>query len=266
MIKNFKNYNRYTYEDLCWDIINNLSKDIQSQLEEIKIIHNSLEYKEAIKNGDKMDLSKWNLDNNDIQNLDVHDLGLIIPLRRCFLPINGRGQCYISSKLGTCSPLYSLDDDFIDLRNSNFKGNSVIGSLADIFENDHQLTFLYNEDTFDKEYMEFHNKYFLDECAPNELKNFYYNPKEVIVEDEIEEAFIKNLEGNDKKVYKSALRRNELTFEYYLINYKYLHGKYLDRFKISERDKKLISNAEKFGIEEVIKSHIEESNKVKVKK
>ena len=228
---------------------------------DIAVINNSLDYKNAKKNNIKvLDISKWDLTGNDLENLDIKDLGLVVPLDECFYSFHGEKQIYTTGGLGTISPLYSLNDSFVDLRNSNFKGNRVTGSLDnfyDVYRGD-TCSFLYNEDTFDKDFIESHKEYFLDDDAPQELKDFYYNPIKVIERDEIEESFIKINQNKDEKVFVEVLRRPKLTFEYYLTNYKYLHNKYLDRFSMSREDKKLIRMVESTGLDNLINNYIDD--------
>lgn len=233
---------------------------------DVFVIKDEMDYKYAKKNNIKViDISEWDLTGNDIQNLDIEGLGLVVPLDKCFKTY--RGKMKLGDGTNTARPLFTMHDDFIDLRNSNFKGNLVTGNLDNVSYAGDTCTFLYNEDTFDNSFIETHKGYFLDKDAPQELKDFFYNPAIVIKRNSFEEDLFKFNNNREKKIYQEVLKRPVLTFEYYMTNYKYLHNKYLDRFDMSKEDKKLIKKVEKVGLDNLIDSYIDDyKSKTKIKK
>lgn len=218
-----------------------------------RVILDELDYREALENGEKIDVSKWNLKGNDMRHLKIKDLHLFVPIRNCFLPVGG--SC--SSRRYTLTPLINYNDDFIDLRKSDFRGNTVLGSLENIEFNDKEFVYLYNENTFDDDYKSFHHKFFLDKKAPKQLKDFYYNPSIKKVEDihnHIDWCIAKDGTEYIKK-YRDADRYQVLTFDYYLDNYEFLHKKYLDRFKMTKKDYQLIQAVEDMGLNSFMNSY-----------
>ena len=207
-------------------------KDTQKKDKKIGI-KSAQKYKQALENGvTSFDFSNWSLDGDNIENINLENLGLNINLRKVFVPIGG---VIFLSKIAHTKVRRKLGDDFLDLRNSNLKGNNIVGGLEDRIEENGRCSFLYNRDTFDEMYIRFHSKFFLDELAPQELKDKYYNPS--MVEKETQFGIIK------------VMYRQKLTYDEYLKYYEFLHGKYLERFSIDKKDFLLIKLSEVLGLE-----------------
>lgn len=163
---------------------------------------------------DDFDFSKLNLINEDIQNLDLSNLGLDIDLENIFIPSNTDQILYGSFK-----------DDFVFLNNSNLKGNNVFGELKSRLRINEDgsvgrvCNYIYSEDTFDDKYKSEHPEYFLDINAPLELKNKYYNPLVIY-------------EYKNSRVY----HRQSLTYYEFLKYYDFLKDKYIEKFNMSKVD------------------------------
>ncbi|HOZ54013.1 MAG TPA: hypothetical protein PKY25_01600 [Bacilli bacterium] len=205
-----------------------------------QIIIRSLDkYRELLEEGQKdFDFSELDTCGENIQQLDLSNKGLNINLQEIFHPIFGSIK-YFNNIL---QPIGHHGDDFVFLDKANLKGNNVTGELCNFKTGKTVCTFIYSEKTFDYKYMLEHPQYFLSFCAPTELKEKFYNP---LVKTEIVQELFNSEKSNEKEVYY----RQELTFDEYLKYYKSLNGKYLDRFKISEKDYGKIKLIEALGLE-----------------
>ena len=177
-----------------------------------------------------------NTDKKDIQGLDLYNFQRKIDLRKIFIPYD-RESIWIHHK--------KPRDVFIHLNHTNLKENNVIGNLSPIqgIEKNQNLGtayFWYNEDTFDEAYKANYPEYFLDENAPQELKEKYYNPKIINIID---------LDSEDEKEIAEFLERQTLTFKEYIKYYEFLKGKYLGNFKITKKERAEIAFIDYFGIE-----------------
>ena len=208
------------------------------------IIRNLSQYRDLLKDGQtEFDFSRLDMMYEDIQQLDLFNLGLNINLQEIFFPFGGSSKYYDS----ILHPIGSLGDDFIYLNRSNLKGNNVIGDLnnaAEIHRGYKRVcTFIYNDDTFDEEYKKVHPQYFLDDNAPSELREKYYNPL-------VRKEHIPTLLDIDNKEEKIVHYRQHLTFEEFLQYYQFLHGKYIERFRINKLDYNKIKLVEALGLEQ----------------
>lgn len=197
-----------------------------------KIIITSLtQYRSLIEKGyTNFDFSNLDIDFDDIQDINLENRGLDIDLDKIFLPYHGR-VLYHNTVL---CPLFRLGDDFIDLTNSNLKGNNVIGDLKNKYESGPNglvsiCTFIYSENTFDENYKMEHPEFFLDSDAPEKLKDKFYKPAIKIA---------KIPQHSEVFEYQDSLclYRQTLTFDEYQRYYEFLKGKYIERFNISADD------------------------------
>ncbi len=185
---------------------------------------------------DITDLPK-NTDGKDIQDYSLHNLNVEIDLRKIWVPYD-RESIYWHQK---------PRETFIHLQHTNLQGNHVTGNLSPRYgkgpngEDLGRAFFWYSEETFDKEYKENNPEYFLDEGAPPELKDKFYNPKiQLPLENKLTET------EKEKDVF---LERQTLTFKEYIKYYKFLRGKYLGNFKITKKERVEIAFVDYFGIE-----------------
>lgn len=210
---------------------------------EQSIIKNLSEYRDLLKEGQtEFDFSELDINYEDIQRIDLSNLGLNINLQKIFFPFSGSKKDYNN----IFSPLEKIDDDFIYLNNSNLKGNNVIGELTNAIKKGRSTTrvctFIYSDGTFDDVYKETHPQYFLDKNAPSELREKYYNPF-------AKTGYFSTFSDPNGNEEKTLYFRQPLTFEDFLQYYQFLHGKYIDRFKISKLDYSKIKLVEALGLE-----------------
>ncbi len=174
-------------------------------------------------------LSNINIRAYEINKIkDISNLHLKIYLRKYDV------KCYNLDRLVAIKKI-----NYIDLTNACLKGNDIIGDLLPLklFIKTSKrylikkIYFFYNEDTFDEKYKKEHPEFFLSSDAPDELKEMYYNPKEI------------EINGNP------YLIRKELTLENFLKYYKYLKDKSLENFKIKEETKVIIKLIKLFGLD-----------------
>lgn len=202
------------------------------------------------------DFSKFDLEFEDIQNVNLENLNLDIDLRNVFVPYRG------SAKIGNSiiSPVFSSysGDYYLKINNSRLGGNNVTGDLS-LFEGDldcEPVYVWYSEETFDEKYKSQYPQFFISKDAPEELREKYYNPKVIYKEVVDPIAVIYDLEEKHKEI--QSFVRQTLTFDEYLKYYKFLKGKYLGNFSISKQDLLQIEIIEKYGLEhrEEILKHI----------
>ena len=192
--------------DLIWELLFYETEDInilnRKEEEQRKYIKGVISYLKSVR-----------FSYNELENVDLENSNLDINLRK------------ISTK-----ELEHVEygDAFIKINKSNFKGNNIYGDLSPL---NNKIYFWYSEDTFDEAYKSKYNKFFLDDNAPDCLKDKYYNPKMKLVISK----------GKQHIVFEKSC----LTFDEYIDNYEFLKGKYLGNFKISEEDKEKIKSIDK---------------------
>lgn len=105
-----------------------------------KIVVKSLtDYHNLLNQGiTNFDFSEINLKYQDIQNINLENLGLTIDLQEIFFPFSTR------------SGFEKIGDDFIHLEHSNLKGNNITGELCNFIDNGRICVFLYDENTLMK--------------------------------------------------------------------------------------------------------------------
>lgn len=94
----------------------------------------------------------------------------------------------------------------IDLRYRRLKDKKVCGRLTNIDEQRRKVIFVYDEQTFDFDFMASHAEHFLDSEAPEELKVLFYDP--VIFRDG--EYFQKELDYDTYMKYEQWLRDKDI--------------------------------------------------------
>lgn len=231
------------------DINDNFEKEqVFGEKKKIKI-KNLYQYRFFLKKDkSKFDFSELNLESEDIQNIDLENLNLDINLRNVFVPYNASvkvGNNVINSVYNSYS-----GDYFLQLNNSRLGGNNVTGDLT-LFEGilGYEPVYIwYSEETFDYKYKSQYPQFFISKNAPEELREKYYNPIIIYEENNEQIKTISNLEENLKEI--KTLIRQTLTFDEYLKYYKFLKGKYLGNFSISEKDLLQIKIIEKYGLEQ----------------
>lgn len=170
-------------------------------------------------------------------NIRAHEINKIKDISNLHLKIYLRNydvKCYNLDRLVAIKKI-----NYIDLTNACLKGNDIIGDLLPLklfikTSKVHlikKIYFFYNEDTFDEKYKKEHPEFFLSNDAPDELKEMYYNPKEI------------EING------KTYLIRKELTLENFIKYYKYLKDKSLENFNIKEETKAIIRLIKLFGLD-----------------
>lgn len=199
------------------------------------------EYRVALNEGVKdFDFSDLNMDGENIQNLNLENLNLNINLREIFVPYGNALKCgnAIYANWGAVH-----GDCFLHLDKANLKGNQVEGDLS-FFHSEvgSNVYFWYTADTFDDAYKEKYPQYFLDDKAPEYLKNKYYNPNVI--------TKVKPTMFHPDGEEVTYLTRKTLSFEEYMEHYQFLTGKYLGNFSINEIDYVKINIIEKYGLEQ----------------
>lgn len=195
-----------------------------------------------------MDFSKLpkSTDKRDIQNYDLSDLDLNINLRNLWVPFY-REKFHLEGKI-------ERNEVFLHLNHANLKGNNVTGNLSPFYDERYgSVYFWYNENTFDAQYKEEYPEYFLDDKAPQELKDKFYNPK-------IKEVYKGKLK-EEKKEEDFALERQTLTLKEYIKYYPFLRGKYLGNFKIEKTERAKIAFIDYFGLKNA-KEKLEKLSKI----
>ena len=238
------------------DTYDYLTKEVSEQQKDKEIslpikVKNLTEYRQLLKSySDKdLDLSECDFEFEDIRNLNLENKGLNIDLRKLFVPYGG------SIKYGNniLRGIGQLGDVFLDLRKTNLRGNSIIGDLdtyttTGAYGREDVYT-TYSKDTFDEEYIKSYPEFFLNDNAPEELKNKFYNPQSIT--EEYDTTIFdrqEDLEIRPGKRMVSYYKRQVLTFEEYLKYFEYINGKYLGNFNISKVDLIKIKSVEYYGI------------------
>lgn len=224
------------------------SKEKDSQEDKPVEITDLSQYKRELEKGTtNFDFSKLNLIGEDIQGANLENLGLNIDLRKIFIPYNGDvkiGNNILSAVIDSYS-----GDYYLRLDKAKLGGNNVIGDLTYFEGNECRspVYIWYSEETFDEKYKSQYPQFFLSEDAPKKLREKYYNPR-IYVEKVCDiVAVINNLE--EKYVERKILKRHILTLDDYLKYYKFLKGKYLGNFLITDEDLMVIKIIEKYGLE-----------------
>ena len=203
----------------------------------------------------------------DIQNLDIQNKGYCISLRDVFIPWNGSQKTPYHYVIRNVLP--GQYDAFLHLENSRLQGNEIVGDLSYFQNGEDKVYIWYQEDTFDKAYQKKHPEFFLDEQAPQTLKDkFYQKIADFDEEDyshvldayqEMDELNHSSAADFDEYGNVKGYYRQVLTFEEYMQNYEWLKGKYLDGFQISKEEKGKIRLVEGLGLalaEQVVKQLI----------
>lgn len=224
------------------------SKEKGSKVDKTVKITDLSQYKRELEKGTtNFDFSKLNLIGEDIQGANLENLGLNIDLREIFIPYNGNvkiGNNILSAVFNSYS-----GDYYLRLDKAKLGGNNVIGDLT-YFEGNEccsPVYIWYSEETFDEKYKSQYPQFFLSEDAPKELREKYYNPRIDVEKVWDIVAVINNLE--EKYVERKILKRHTLTLDEYLKYYKFLKGKYLGNFSITNEDLMVIEIIEKYGLE-----------------
>lgn len=211
-------------------------------------ITSTYQYKEELEKGTtEFDFSEFDLEYEDIQNINLEGLNLNIDLRNIFVPYNGSvkiGRNILSSIFNTYR-----GDYYINIKDSKLAGNNVTGDLSYFEGNSHTrpVYFWYSEATFDDKYKSTYPEFFLSNEAPQELRDKYYNPQ--IIYQEVYDPLKPCEEGEYPTKEIKSYVRHKLTLEDYLKYYEYLKGKYLGNFDISREDLIQIELIEKYGLE-----------------
>ena len=198
------------------------------------------------KNKTDFDFSELDLEFEDIQNIDLENLNLDINLRNVFVPYNGSVKIE-NSVLNSVFSSYS-GDYYLQINNSRLGGNNVTGDLT-FFEGTlgyNPVYIWYSEETFDDKYKSQYPQFFISKEAPEELREKYYNPRIIYETTNNQVRTMPNLKEKQKEI--KSLARQTLTFDEYLKNYKFLKGKYLGNFSISQEDLLQIEIIEKYGL------------------
>lgn len=224
------------------------SKEKDSKEDKPVEITDLSQYKRELEKGTtNFDFSKLNLIGEDIQGVNLENLGLNINLREIFVPYNGAVKIG-NNILSAVFSAYS-GDYYLRLEQAKLGGNNVIGDLT-YFEGNQYCSpvyIWYSEETFDEKYKLQYPQFFLSKEAPEELREKYYNPR-IAVEKVCDiVAVINDLE--DKYIERKILKRHTLTLDDYLKYYKFLKGKYLGNFSITDEDLMVIEIIEKYGLE-----------------
>ena len=195
------------------------------------------EYRVALKEGIKdFDFSDLDIEGENIQDLNLENLHLHINLRNIFVPFRKcHNVIYVNWEF--------YGDCFLRLNKSNLKGNQVEGDLSFFHsKSEGDVYFWYTENTFDEIYKEKYPQYFLDDNAPEYLKDKYYNP--TVVTKVIPTIF--HADGEEV----TYLTRTPLSFEEYMEHYQFLTEKYLGNFDIPKIDYAKIIIVERYGLEQ----------------
>ena len=224
---------------------NNISKPLK--------VKNLSQYRTALTKMEEqdIDLSKCNLDYEDIRDLNFENRGLDIDLRKIFVPYGGA----IKYNNTVLRGIGEIGDVFLDLRNTNLKGNNVIGDLS-FYETTggygrEQVYTTYKKEMFDEDYIASYPEFFLDDNAPVQLKEKFYNPQEKICETV---ASLLARSWDSSKVQKLAkfFTRQEFTLKEYTQYYEYMKGKYLGNFIINTDELIIIQKIEEMGMQKTL--------------
>ena len=129
------------------------------------------QYKRELEKGTtNFDFSKLNLIGEDIQGVNLENLGLNIDLREIFIPYNGNFKIG-NTTLSAVFDSYS-GDYYLRLEQAKLGGNNVIGDLTYFEGNEYcsPVYIWYSEETFDEKYKLQYPQFFLSKEAPEELR------------------------------------------------------------------------------------------------